>query len=120
MVSDQNLVKKITGFLKEKRLEAGLTQKAVAEKFGYTSGQFVSNWERGLVMPPLKTIRQLAELYGANLNEIYEMICEETQRVVREQLYSEEEGSGTGEKDSVSDSTDRFDLKPHGTDFLAN
>ena len=56
MFSDRQLVQRIAVYLKERRVEAGLTQKAVAEHFGYTTGQFVSNWERGLVMPPLSTV----------------------------------------------------------------
>lgn len=34
--------------LKEKRLASGLSQLEIAKTLGYSSGQFVSNWERGL------------------------------------------------------------------------
>lgn len=34
--------------LKEKRLAAHISQKTVAEKLGYTTAQFISNWERGV------------------------------------------------------------------------
>jgi len=50
-------------FLKEKRVYSGLSQMDVAKKLGYTSAQFVSNWERGLSSPPIHTLRKLSELY---------------------------------------------------------
>lgn len=87
MFADRTLVKRVTAYLKEKRVEAGLTQKAVAEEFGYSSGQFISNWERGLVMPPLATVRQLAQLYKIDLKEVADVISGETDRVIRQELF---------------------------------
>ncbi len=56
--------KQIVGdFLRQSRERAGLSQADVAEQFGYTSAQFVSNWERGVAMPPLGALPQLADLY---------------------------------------------------------
>lgn len=39
-------------FLRDARVSAGLTQRDVSAKMGYTSAQFVSNWERGVCAPP--------------------------------------------------------------------
>jgi len=50
-------------FLYEKRIKAGLSQKDVSDKLGYTSPQFISNYERGLCSPPLKKLKKIAELY---------------------------------------------------------
>ena len=50
-------------FLYEKRIKAGLSQKDVSDKLGYSSPQFISNYERGLCSPPLKKLKKIAELY---------------------------------------------------------
>lgn len=49
--------------LKEKRLAAGLSQSDVAKALGYTSAQFLSNQERGLSRPSVKSLKALAKLY---------------------------------------------------------
>jgi transcriptional regulator with XRE-family HTH domain len=54
----------LADFLRDKRIESGLSQMDVARKLGYTSAQFVSNWERGLSSPPIHTLRKLSELYN--------------------------------------------------------
>jgi len=49
--------------LKKSREKSGLSQAAVSKKLGYKSPQFVSNWERSLILPPIKTIFILSKLY---------------------------------------------------------
>lgn len=62
------------------RKNAGLSQRDVAKKFGYGTVQFVSNWERGLCTPPLKSAKALAKLFKVKpevLKEIYQEKLEE-------------------------------------------
>lgn len=49
--------------LKKLRINAGLSQVMVADELGYGSAQFVSNWERGLSIPPKDAIKTLAKVY---------------------------------------------------------
>lgn len=63
-------------FLKKKREAVDLSQGQVAKKLGYTSAQFISNWERGLSGPPLKTLCQLADLYKVSTETLFELILE--------------------------------------------
>ncbi|MFP5518296.1 MAG: helix-turn-helix domain-containing protein [Bdellovibrionia bacterium] len=58
-------------FLKEKRELAGLSQKDVATKLGYSTPQFVSNWERGISTPPLKTLKKIGDLYKVSPDELF-------------------------------------------------
>ena len=58
--------------LKRMRTKAGFTQAYVAKLLGYTSPQFVSNWERGMSMPPIETIRNLESIYGVRSGLLYE------------------------------------------------
>ena len=68
-------------FLKEKREESGLSQLEVAKQIGYSSPQFVSNWERGIVAPPIETIAILIDLYKIQPNHIIQKIVEDTKDI---------------------------------------
>lgn len=65
-------------FLKDKRIEAGISQGTVAKKLGYTSPQFISNWERGLSRPPVTTLRKIAQIYNISPNEMFDVILKTT------------------------------------------
>jgi len=54
---------KVVGvFLKNAREKASLTQQDVARKLNYSTPQFVSNWERGISLPPLDVMPRLSEV----------------------------------------------------------
>ena len=76
----------LSSYLKEKRMERGLSQLDVAKVLGYSSPQFVSNWERGLVSPPLETVAVLIELYKVPPNEVIEYILKETRTYLEAHL----------------------------------
>jgi len=52
----------MNAMLKRHRLNKGMTQKELAKRLGYTSPQFVSNWERDLCRPPLDVAAKLCRL----------------------------------------------------------
>ncbi|HWU44205.1 MAG TPA: helix-turn-helix transcriptional regulator [Bdellovibrio sp.] len=64
---------RLSEFLKEKRVSAHMTQGQVAEILGYTSPQFVSNWERGMSYPPVETLKQLAKIYDVKQEEVFQV-----------------------------------------------
>ena len=72
------VMRNLNDYLREKRLDTGLSQLDVARVLGYASPQFVSNWERGLVSPPLETISILIELYKIPASEVITKILAET------------------------------------------
>lgn len=86
MISDADFVRRVTGYLKQKRRDAGLTQKAVSAKFGFSSPQFVSNWERGLALPPIYVMKELIPLYEIDREEFYQLMSTEMCRVLRQDL----------------------------------
>lgn len=69
---------KLAQFLKNKRIIAGFSQKDVAMKLGYSTSQFISNWERGVSQPPLSTLRKLALVFQINVDEIFSVLLEST------------------------------------------
>lgn len=58
------------------REQAGLSQAAVATELGYTSPQFVSNWERGLSEPPPKKVEKLASMFGIRRSELAKLVMQ--------------------------------------------
>ena len=73
-------------FLKKKRSLAGLSQKEVSEELGYSTPQFISNWERGMSTPPMTAIKQLSILYKISMDEIFELLLKETVEQVTHDL----------------------------------
>ncbi len=75
--------------LKKLRLKTGLKQKEVASLLGYSSPQFVSNWERGISSPPVKTLKQLAGIYKTNPEKLFVKL----RKTIVEQMQREFESS---------------------------
>ena len=80
------VMRTLSDYLRQKRLDSGLSQLDVAKVLGYSSPQFVSNWERGLVSPPLETIAVLIDLYRISPGEVVERILGETREYLESHL----------------------------------
>jgi transcriptional regulator with XRE-family HTH domain len=52
------------------REKAKMSQGDVAKKLQYSSPQFISNWERGLSLPPIEVLPKLLNLYSLSPVEI--------------------------------------------------
>ena len=68
----------LSEFLKSKRVAANLTQMDVAEALGYTSAQFISNWERGLSSPPIPTLKKLCKMYKMSSDDVFHRLLTQT------------------------------------------
>lgn len=66
----------VGAYLRQMRVNAGLTQKYVAGELGYSTSQFISNFERGLVLPPLKKMKVLIRLYNLSVPEFIRLVVE--------------------------------------------
>jgi transcriptional regulator with XRE-family HTH domain len=80
------VMRTLNEYLRQKRIDCDLSQLDVARVLGYASPQFVSNWERGLVSPPLETILVLIGLYKIAPSEIINRIIDETREYLESQL----------------------------------
>ena len=70
-------------FLQAKRIKSGLSQGDVATKLGYSSPQFISNFERGLCAPPLNKLKLLVNLYDLNGEELVRLMLKEHEKHIR-------------------------------------
>jgi transcriptional regulator with XRE-family HTH domain len=80
------LYKELGDFLAAKRTAAGLNQKEVSDKMGYSSAQFVSNFERGLCMPPLNKLKLLSDMYAIEPKELAEFILKYQKQILYREL----------------------------------
>lgn len=67
-------------FLRLRREELGLSQGHVAKKMGLQTSQYVSNWERGVSLPPIfhpTSIRKVVKIYELDLHDYVERIFQE-------------------------------------------
>ncbi len=73
--TENDLRRKTVGkFLRERRIKAGLTQWDVAHHLQYSTAQFISNWERGVSLPPLDSLPRLATLFRVPGREVIEVM----------------------------------------------
>jgi transcriptional regulator with XRE-family HTH domain len=74
---EQQLRQRIVGrFLKAGRERSGLTQQDLAARLSYTSAQFISNWERGLSLPPLDVLPKIATILRLSPRELIDTLYE--------------------------------------------
>jgi len=59
---------------KQWRIAAQVNQRELSDVLGYSSAQFVSNWEREVSTPPFKSVKKLASIFGIPAKEIADEI----------------------------------------------
>ena len=69
MVDYEAVKKRIAANLRSLRSEHGITQMKLAEYMNVSQGA-VSKWMRAIVLPDLKSIVGLADLFGVTVSEI--------------------------------------------------
>lgn len=63
-------------YLQKMRTRASLTQREVSLTLGYSSAQFISNFERGIAVPPLKKLKVLVKMYDMSPETVMSLILE--------------------------------------------
>lgn len=76
-------------YLQEARLTQNLSQKDVAEKLGYTSPQFISNWERDISFPPLTAVFVLSKIYSLNSDDIFNHLLKASLEQIRANMIND-------------------------------
>lgn len=75
------------GYLKIARENAGLSQADVAKKLKMQQFQSISQWERNASgSVPVNTLLKLSDIYGLDINEIYEVLLKYQTRRMEEKL----------------------------------
>jgi len=61
-------------FIRKMRLEKEFSQADLAANLGYTSPQFISDWERGISTPPVKKLHELAILLEVKVDVLFDLL----------------------------------------------
>lgn len=69
-------VKGVSQYLREKRIEAEITQIEAGRYLGHTSPQYISNLERGLCEPSVEMAIKLCDFYGGSRKELFETMID--------------------------------------------
>jgi transcriptional regulator with XRE-family HTH domain len=69
-------------YLQAMRTKAGFTQREVSLALGYSSAQFISNFERGIAVPPLKKLKVLVKMYDMPVETVMNMILEAEREII--------------------------------------
>jgi transcriptional regulator with XRE-family HTH domain len=72
----------VANLVREARVKSGLSQKDVARKFGWTSAQFVSNIERGLVRVPADKTKAYAKTIGLSHSALVDAMISEYRKTL--------------------------------------
>jgi transcriptional regulator with XRE-family HTH domain len=78
-------------YLKEKRIEAGQSQAELATVLGYTSSQFVSNWERGICAPPGESLQKMIKLLKLSREKIVTAMVEDCRVEIVSKIYQKKD-----------------------------
>lgn len=57
-------------YLAELRKRRGLTQRDVSAAMGYSTAQYISNFERGRTLPPMRRIGEIVRLLRADRKRV--------------------------------------------------
>src|ERR1700741_39386 len=80
---------KLAVLLKEARIEAGISQVELADKLGYETSQFISDWERGIHSPPVKNLFKICRLLGVQEQKVFDLFVEIAQEKLAADLEKE-------------------------------
>lgn len=62
--------------IKAARITKGFSQGELANLLGYDSGQFVSDWERGLSAIPMKRLVEISKILELDRNHLFELLLD--------------------------------------------
>ncbi|MAF91173.1 MAG: hypothetical protein CL674_14590 [Bdellovibrionaceae bacterium] len=57
-------------YLRDMRKIAGITQMQIAKELGFTSAQFISNYERGLCYPSENNLKQISDIINLDFEKL--------------------------------------------------
>ncbi len=61
-------------YIKRTRLAKGYSQSELASTLGYTSPQFISDWERGVSTPPVKRLPELSKALNVKADTLFKLL----------------------------------------------
>ncbi len=79
---------KLSEQIKTLRTQRGITQAGLAEALGVT-GQAVSKWERGISLPDIALLPQIAAFFGVTIDRLFALSDEQVMERIQNMLWDE-------------------------------
>lgn len=80
-------MKLVSKYLKDLRIQAGLTQSDIGKHLKFESGhQYVSNWERSACLPPLKHMAKLIKLLKGDKEYFIELYLQDARKILEKAM----------------------------------
>jgi len=76
----------LANIVKTKREKLGISQFKLAKDLGYTTPQFVSNFERELAGIPLSKLKKLSKILKLSTNEMRDALVSEYETEIKKAL----------------------------------
>lgn len=79
-VKEESVAEVLSGIgeqLRRRRLQLKLSQADISKACGYRSAQMVSNWERGLCGPPLRSLEKIRQLLQFSREDFLDILTTE-------------------------------------------
>jgi transcriptional regulator with XRE-family HTH domain len=86
MKTDKKLEIELGKLFRSERMKVGLSQGMVCRALGYSTPQYLSNFERGLCSMPLNKLRKLIEMYKMNADEVVKLMVDMQSKYLKSEL----------------------------------
>lgn len=73
-------------YLLSARIKNKLTQAEVSKRLGYSTAQFISNFERGIALPPAEKTKKLITIYNLNKQKTIDLMGQELVERLKKRL----------------------------------
>lgn len=81
---EREIRRRIVGkFLRASREDRGVTQEELALRLGYSTAQYVSNWERGVSLPPMDQLPKIASFLEVTPSALLETMYSYQEAMLR-------------------------------------
>ena len=74
-------------YFKKERIKIRMSQKEISKKLGYTSPQFISNFERGVSFLPIKKLAKLTNILNLSSKKVINMVIKSQKSYLEEFFY---------------------------------
>lgn len=88
MKTDKKLEQELGKLFRAERMKVGLSQGKVCRTLGYSTPQYLSNFERGLCSMPLEKLKRMIEMYDMDGETVVKLMLDLQSKFLRTQLVS--------------------------------
>ena len=86
MKTDKRLEQELGKLFRIGRIKVGMSQGTVCRALGYTTPQYLSNFERGLCSMPLDKLKRMIDMYDMDGESVVRLIIDLQSKFLRTQL----------------------------------